>query len=520
MIRFDYENSMLNARVILNNLLNKYLGKNLSILEKKNENELSELEYLKKETNNYIKNLTNNNTKKTNEIIDNISKSRNSEKKLDRNLSGDDRIMQKNNKRYKTINNFKQDNSINPYQKLSKSTDNKKKIKKSKTINKIKTEMKKSKSNVNLIHVKSKKNLKSKDNIKNQKVIKSPSKKESNQSNNSSLITKSTEKNIEEVKIDKKRKIKTPDKKDNIIHNKEDSISNIFLKDISYEQLLVNDNSLINTDLRLSSMELGIINDYENDNDKYKEENNLFTLEEKLENNYEHIFKYLNNNEIFHFTFLNKNCFKFSMDYLISNLIREKEKINQELNELNNKQYNQIKSFSEFSFNNYSKRALSLLNESYSGKLFNNKNSIPNKDIILIYHLFLCSINPNLIKNNLNSKDIWSKICNYFNKRNINNIGSFIEKELSGKIFDKKIINRLYNILGNNIKKITPNYYKKLDKTTAIFVFIVKDILEFIGIINDKNNKSANRYLLLNTRLEYTNIVLEKLNNLSNKFSY
>ena len=184
MIGFDYENSMLNARVILNNLLNKYLGKNLSILEKKNENELSELEYLKKEMNNYIKNLTNNNTKKTNEIIDNISKSRNSEKKLDRNLSGDDRIMQKNNKRYKTINNFKQDNSINPFQKLSKSTDNKKKIKKSKTINKIKTEMKKSKSNVNLIHVKSKKNLKSKDNIKNQKVIKSPSKKESNQSIN------------------------------------------------------------------------------------------------------------------------------------------------------------------------------------------------------------------------------------------------------------------------------------------------------------------------------------------------
>ena len=99
MKNFHYENSMQSAKVILNNLLNKYLGKNLLLLEKKNENELSELEYLKKEMNNYIKNLTNNNTKKTNEIIDNISKSRNSEKKMDRNLRGDDRIMQKNNKR-------------------------------------------------------------------------------------------------------------------------------------------------------------------------------------------------------------------------------------------------------------------------------------------------------------------------------------------------------------------------------------------------------------------------------------
>ena len=541
MKNFDYENSMQNARVILNNLLNKYLGQNLSMLEKKNENELSELEYLKKEMNNYIKkydiNLTNNKAEKVNEIINNKTNSRNTIKKLNRDLSGGDRIIQKKNKRQKTINNLKNVNLKSPFQNLNKSADNKKKIpiKKSKTINNIKNEIKKSKSTINLIHVKNKKKIvknSSKVNIKKQKITNSPNKKESNQSN-SSIITKSTEKNSEEGKIlDRKRKIKTPDKNDNKTHCKNESISNIFLKDISYEQLLINDNYLINTDLRLSSMELGIINNYEddNENDEYKENtivntnneinvNNLLTLEEKLETNYENIFKYLNNKEIFKLTFVNKNCFNFSIGYFISNLIREKEKINEELNELNNKQYNQIKSFSEFSFNNHSKRALSLLNESSSGKLFNNKNLIPHKDIILIYHLFLCSINPNLIKNNLNQKDIWSKICNYFNKRNINNIGSFIEKELTGKIFDKIIINQLYNILGNNIQKITPNYYKKLDNTTAIFAFIVKDILEFIGIINDSNNKSANRYFLLNTRLEYTNILLEKLNNLLNKIS-
>jgi hypothetical protein len=64
MKNFHYENSMQSAKVILNNLLNKYLGKNLSLLEKKNENELRELEYLKNEANNFlIKNkiiLTNN----------------------------------------------------------------------------------------------------------------------------------------------------------------------------------------------------------------------------------------------------------------------------------------------------------------------------------------------------------------------------------------------------------------------------------------------------------------------------
>ena len=85
MKNFDYENSMQNARVILNNLLNKYLGQNLSMLEKKNENELSELEYLKKEMNNYIKkydiNLTNNKAEKVNEIINNKKNRKNTIKK-------------------------------------------------------------------------------------------------------------------------------------------------------------------------------------------------------------------------------------------------------------------------------------------------------------------------------------------------------------------------------------------------------------------------------------------------------
>ena len=535
MKNFHYENSMQSAKVILNNLLNKYLGKNLLLLEKKNENELRELEYLKNEANNYLKKntiiLTNNSVEKIKEISK--PKSRNTTKKFERDLSGGDRIIQKKNEIQKDINNLKKQYSICPFPKLNKSVTQKKKIsfKKSKTINNL-IENKKSKSNSNLIHIKSQKKIKitSKDIIKNKKIKKSLIKTESNQSNNSSLNTKCTEKNIEEVKIIKlKKKSNTPDKNYKKSHIKNESIYNIFLKDISFEELLGNDNSLINNDLKLSSIELGIINDYSFDTDKHSDRilninneiknNNLLSLENKLKTNYKDIFKYLNNNDIFPLAFANKYCFNYSIGYIISTLIKEKEKINEELKKFNNKQYNQIKSFSPFSFNNDSKRALSLLNESSSEKLFNNKNSIPNKDIILIYHLYICSINPNLIKNNLNLKDIWNKVCNYFNKRKINNIGLYIEKELTGKIFDKKIINRLYNILGNNIKKITPNYYKEIDKITAIFVYIVKDIFEFIGIIKDENTKSENRYFLLNTRLEYTNILLEKLNNLFKKFS-
>ena len=531
----SYEDNMQSAKVILYNLLNKCLGKKLSILEKKNKNEINELDYLKNDINKieklFIKNLPdlteNNNSQIKKENNQKINK------KIERNLSGGDKIYQKINDR-KTMQNLqRKDFSISPFQKLNKSTIlRKNKLKKSET---IKTGNKKSLNKI--FKSTSRENIKT-SKIKNikkvSKINKTPSKKiEKNQSNNSSLITKSTENNLE-IKKNIKKKSTTPDLNKNkkllkenleisLIHKKKDSVSNIICKDISYDELLINDNSLIN--LRLSSMELGIINDnYDKDNNTlhFNLDNNCFTFEEKLEMNYENIFKYLNNQDIYNLCLTNKNCFNLTMNFLMIKFTNKKEKINDEIENLKKKydlkKINTIKNLPSFSLNNNSKRALLLLNQSSSSKLFHLKNQIPNKDIIMIYHLYLYSINPNLFKNCCDLKEIWIKICDYFNKRNINAIGFFVEKELNGKIFDKSIVNGLYNILGNNINKINPHYYQKLDKVTAIFVFIIKDILEFIGISKDKNFDPSKKIFLLYSRLENITIALEKLNIISNKF--
>jgi hypothetical protein len=38
-----------------------------------------------------------------------------------------------------------------------------------------------------------------------------------------------------------------------------------------------------------------------------------------------------------------------------------------------------------------------------------------------------------------------------------------------------------------NINKIYPAYYSKICGTTGLFVFFIKDVLDFLGFSNDKN---------------------------------
>ena len=102
---------------------------------------------------------------------------------------------------------------------------------------------------------------------------------------------------------------------------------------------------------------------------------------------------------------------------------------------------------------------------------------------------------------------------NYF-KKNCSgkyNFGSFIENEMNGKIFDDKIISTIYNLSKNQLDIISPNYFQKINKDIAIFVFIIKDLLEQIGLLGTQFPKPEKEYLLYNSRLNANKAILEEL---------
>ena len=104
--------------------------------------------------------------------------------------------------------------------------------------------------------------------------------------------------------------------------------------------------------------------------------------------------------------------------------------------------------------------------------------------------------------------------------RNVIPLGTFIENEIKSVNLESnnELIYKIYSISYSHLQKLKPNYYQNICKTTGIIVFIIKDILDYLGISKDRNVSSSKIYKLLNARIEMQNRFLTKLNSITSKF--
>ena len=242
------------------------------------------------------------------------------------------------------------------------------------------------------------------------------------------------------------------------------------------------------------------------------------SLEEKFETNLDFIMEYLDDKDIYNLMLVNKECLKTVINALISKEEISIDILQEEINKLkeNNPEisFDNIKK-KEFQLGDNSLRAINLLNSSSGNNILKlNSNEIKNSEIILIYSLYFIATGKKskiFILNNDNDKINFMQ--NYF-KNNItkNNFGKFIENELRGKIFDDKEIYHLYKISKKYLDIISPNYFQKINKDIAIFVFVIKDILEQLGILEISSIKPETEYILLNAKLQAKKAILDELN--------
>ena len=242
------------------------------------------------------------------------------------------------------------------------------------------------------------------------------------------------------------------------------------------------------------------------------------SLEEKFETNLDFIMEYLDDKDIYNLMLVNKECLKTVINALISKEEISIDILQEEINKL--KENNPDISFNnitktKFKLGDNSLRAINLLNSSSGNNILKlNSNEIKNSEIILIYSLYFIATGKKskiFVLNNDNDKINFMQ--NYF-KNNItkNNFGKFIENELRGKIFDDKEIYHLYKISKKYLDIISPNYFQKINKDIAIFVFVIKDILEQLGILEISSIKPETEYILLNAKLQAKKAILDELN--------
>ena len=240
---------------------------------------------------------------------------------------------------------------------------------------------------------------------------------------------------------------------------------------------------------------------------------NIMQNLDKIEFN-QYIFKYLSLKDLLSIKNINKKFRQLVILYLIEYLEKERIEINGILNNLNIKEIPNREGIEKIELSKGSKKAINLLNESQLNHLFKD-NKMPIYDIILIYRIYFQIINhPFALIAKEDIEKFWEKCKYYFSNEQKCKTGDILVTMINNK---KMVVNgnnlyKIYNLVKGNLNKILPNYYSNICGTTGLFVFIIKDILEFLGI-SHKIKKINNAYWTYSDIIEAIN---ERINYLKN----
>ena len=217
----------------------------------------------------------------------------------------------------------------------------------------------------------------------------------------------------------------------------------------------------------------------------FKEENYFF--DENLNN----ILVFLYKKDILVLKNCSKSFHKLVIDYLVKQLDIERNyfiTIQNELN-INIEDIPPKLSINDLQLSKGALKAINLLNEEILNRLF-IEDKPPNKEILIIYKIYFQLIKYEEIIKSFNSLDnniFWEKCKLYFREKG-GKTGSLLNSIVSNKeiYIDGDNLYQIYKLTQNNINKIYPAYYSKICGTTGLFVFFIKDILDFLGFSNDK----------------------------------
>ncbi len=227
------------------------------------------------------------------------------------------------------------------------------------------------------------------------------------------------------------------------------------------------------------------------------------------------IIKFTNKNDSIKLISLNKkNCKKSRIKYF-EDKIKEiiNKDIEDEIEEIEKEHDEDLKlEIPKFQLSKGSIKAIGLLNQELYVKIFFD-NGLPKnfEEIIDIYRILAQLIkNENLI-NIKNNKDFWREFCIWFILEGKNKLGVFINQLINQFDFSKENITLIKRIVNNTYYKIIPAIYSNLCITTGLIVFIIKDALEYCGIIINKK-KTPIKVIYEDLKKEKENIkILEEM---------
>lgn len=163
----------------------------------------------------------------------------------------------------------------------------------------------------------------------------------------------------------------------------------------------------------------------------------------------------------------------------------------------------------EFQLSKGTEKAINLLNEEIYNKIFKVKELKPPLDeIVVVYRIIFQLIKVEYISSIKNDLKFWDIAGDYILNNNNGQTGQYL-KDCAPK-FDFSIENiyKIKKIINGNEDKLKPTVFPKICGTTGLVIFLVKDALEYCGVLT---STKKNTPCLLLKYYEYINDIEIKL---------
>ena len=196
--------------------------------------------------------------------------------------------------------------------------------------------------------------------------------------------------------------------------------------------------------------------------------------------------------------------------------LKERETINDRLNKFmtsySSSEYKQP--LSQFTIARNSATAIVSIDKETFSKLFKQKTlDIKLSEIYIVYRVLFLLFGEQKIAEIVDDGEFWEKCIEYLNTNGGNKIGSFILEKSKSFDFSKNSIYLINKLLVGIKPNFTTAHFSKVNGTTGLLMFIIRDALEYAGIIVTKRTPKSRIY---NNLVYYKNLI----ENLTNFIDY
>ena len=211
----------------------------------------------------------------------------------------------------------------------------------------------------------------------------------------------------------------------------------------------------------------------------------IININDFAEDNLCFIIPFLNLKDMTNLMCANKNFNRIVKQNIISTLEHEKREYQSKVTEMENDPNIDKTTKEEYIFkaSKGTNKATDLLNNPLLNKIFTDKKELPTNDIYRVFNIYFQLINHPLKNEVYDKKMFWAKCCDYFLVTHKGKTGDLLRRNIDDDlILTYENAYKITHLIGEHISKITPAYFSKLCGTTGLFVFLIKDVLDYFGI--------------------------------------